>query len=592
METATLETLEIEIKHSASGAADEINKVATAIRALNDSLKGVVPKLTKLAGALNAIKGGRRDLTFNISDNSLHQTADTITNITQKIPKAEKSVAPLSKAFSAVGDAAKKAISPVTGFLRSLGRIAFYRLIRSMLKAVTQAFSEGLKNAYFFSQGIEGQGHRFAEAMDQIKSASTTMKNELGAAFLGLLTALMPVLLQLISLVTRAANAINQLMAAFTGTTYLKAKDVTQQWAENTANGAAAAKEWRNQLLGFDEINRLDEPNKGGGGGSTGLDPSQMFEETPIDEWVYKVKDAITWLQEHMELIRTIAIAIGAAIAAWKIGNVVANALGITGALSKILGIATAIAGAFMLVVGFCDAWKNGVNWDNLILMIGGTALVATGLAIAFGATAAAVGLLVGGIAMLVIGVKDWIENGELTTETFWLLEGAIAAVGIALGILIGWPAALVAALAAAGLAIYKYWEQIVGFINDCIEWIKGAFEWLDQVTSGTTSSDSSYYVVDDTFGVAFPGMAASGGQFDTGELFIAREAGPEMVGTIGGKTSVANNDQIVEGIREGVYEAVSAAMSGNSGATEVRVYLDSREIRAGQQRLARSMGV
>ena len=43
------------------------------------------------------------------------------------------------------------------------------------------------------------------------------------------------------------------------------------------------------------------------------------------------------------------------------------------------------------------------------------------------------------------------------------------------------------------------------------------------------------------------------------------REAGPEMVGSIGGRTAVANNDQIVAGIRQGVYEAVVAALSQQS---------------------------
>ena len=75
--------------------------------------------------------------------------------------------------------------------------------------------------------------------------------------------------------------------------------------------------------------------------------------------------------------------------------------------------------------------------------------------------------------------------------------------------------------------------------------------------------------------------------------MFIAREAGPELVGTMGGRTAVANNDQIVEGIRQGVYDAVSAAMA-NNGTSEpvVRMYLDSREIKNGQNRLNRAMGV
>ena len=77
------------------------------------------------------------------------------------------------------------------------------------------------------------------------------------------------------------------------------------------------------------------------------------------------------------------------------------------------------------------------------------------------------------------------------------------------------------------------------------------------------------------------------------GSLFFASERGPELVGTMGGHTAVANNDQIVEGIRQGVYEAVSAAMSnGGNNDVSVKVYLDSREIKNGQSRLNRALGV
>jgi uncharacterized protein YoxC len=50
----------------------------------------------------------------------------------------------------------------------------------------------------------------------------------------------------------------------------------------------------------------------------------------------------------------------------------------------------------------------------------------------------------------------------------------------------------------------------------------------------------------------------ANGGFPDQGELFIANEAGPEMVGSMGGKTTVANNNQIIEGIASGVQRANS----------------------------------
>lgn len=61
----------------------------------------------------------------------------------------------------------------------------------------------------------------------------------------------------------------------------------------------------------------------------------------------------------------------------------------------------------------------------------------------------------------------------------------------------------------------------------------------------------------------------AQGGFPADGEMFIAREAGPEMVGSIGNRTAVANNDQIVESVSRGVYQAVVSAM-GQSGGTQV----------------------
>ncbi len=63
--------------------------------------------------------------------------------------------------------------------------------------------------------------------------------------------------------------------------------------------------------------------------------------------------------------------------------------------------------------------------------------------------------------------------------------------------------------------------------------------------------------------------LLASGGIVSEGQMFIAREAGPELVGSIGRKTAVANNDQIVSGIEAGVYRAMVAANSGNSGASQ-----------------------
>ena len=88
--------------------------------------------------------------------------------------------------------------------------------------------------------------------------------------------------------------------------------------------------------------------------------------------------------------------------------------------------------------------------------------------------------------------------------------------------------------------------------------------------------------------------LLANGGMVSTGQMFIAREAGPEMVGSIGGKTAVANNDQIVTGISEGVYAAVLAAMSESQGGGErpVVVYLDGKQIYSSVKRTESHRGI
>lgn len=76
----------------------------------------------------------------------------------------------------------------------------------------------------------------------------------------------------------------------------------------------------------------------------------------------------------------------------------------------------------------------------------------------------------------------------------------------------------------------------------------------------------------------------ANGGFPDMGQLFIARERGAEMVGNIGGKTAVANNDQITEAIASAVgpavYDAVTAAMEhSGSGTGDITVYVGGQKI-------------
>ena len=96
------------------------------------------------------------------------------------------------------------------------------------------------------------------------------------------------------------------------------------------------------------------------------------------------------------------------------------------------------------------------------------------------------------------------------------------------------------------------------------------------------------------------PQKFATGGFPETGQLFIAREAGAEMVGNIGRKTAVANNDQIVQGIANGVANAntesnallreqntlLRAMLEKESG-----VYLDGKKITQSVEKHQRERG-
>lgn len=73
-------------------------------------------------------------------------------------------------------------------------------------------------------------------------------------------------------------------------------------------------------------------------------------------------------------------------------------------------------------------------------------------------------------------------------------------------------------------------------------------------------------------------GVFASGGFPDVGQLFVAREQGPELIGRIGNQSAVANNNQIIDGIRQGVYEAMMASNSGGRNG-DINLYVSGKQL-------------
>ena len=106
-----------------------------------------------------------------------------------------------------------------------------------------------------------------------------------------------------------------------------------------------------------------------------------------------------------------------------------------------------------------------------------------------------------------------------------------------------------------------------LGIANN-IQWIKDLKNtWSD---SSKSFGEKVFNTVNDTLTDIFNPFGAvikiaknkfgfaDGGFPNDGQLFLAGESGPEFVGNMGGHTAVANNDQIVEGIREGVESAMA----------------------------------
>lgn len=112
-----------------------------------------------------------------------------------------------------------------------------------------------------------------------------------------------------------------------------------------------------------------------------------------------------------------------------------------------------------------------------------------------------------------------------------------------------------------AGINGILQWVQDA--VNGAIGLINGAIDIVNKIPGVDISKLEE---------IEIPKLA-SGGYVDEGQLFVAREAGAEMVGSMNGHTAVANNDQIVEGIYRGVYSAVKEAMGVSENGGRVNVY-------------------
>ena len=563
----------------------------------------------------------------------MRSLAGAVEDVKSSASGASSGVNSTSKSIRNVAEAAKKSNAGLGNFISSLKRIAFYRFIRSIIKSITEAFQEGLQNAYAFSQGINTEGHRFSQALDSMATAGQTMKNQLGSAFLSLLSAIAPIVNAIINLVARMADALAQFFSAWTGSTYLKAVNFPKSWAEGATKAGKAAKEWRNQLMGFDEINRLEDPNKGGGGGGGGssANPSQMFTDSPLSDWAQMIHDNLAAVEL---LLGGFAFAVGA-ILVFSGANIP-------------LGLGMMAVGAYAMYKAASENWdsispKVADAVGKILVTLGGAMLAIGAVLLLSGASPAiGIGLILGGIGTIAGVSMVWNKLPSDVQNSISSLMAIIGAALVALGVVLlitGAAAPIGIGLILAGGAMgataialdWDYlskklkgaWDSIVKWYNDEVhkyftyEYWHGVFQdgivsgveqlgrdlektfqpiidWIEKIfqprsmplnvdlwTGGNLMAGGMYNI---------PGFA-SGGFPEAGQLFFANEgSAPEMVGLLGGRTAVATNADIVEGIERGVYNAVTSAMAGQSGNRDIRVYLDGKEIGAASRKYERQM--
>lgn len=223
------------------------------------------------------------------------------------------------------------------------------------------------------------------------------------------------------------------------------------------------------------------------------------------------------------------------------------------------------------------DAMNSGLNLSGTLMGIVGAqvSVLAMNFSIAFSAIGTilnyflttAKNIIAGvtgafkGLTLFVKGVfaNDWKMAWEGIKTAFLSIIETMVNNGIAL------INGLISAVESAVNSVISAINSFTGLDFNKVDWDR-----IDEVNwSGTRKTSGGNRVQTKAFG----------GFVNTGELFIANEAGPELVGSIGNKTAVANNDQIVTGISAGVYSAMSAALADNDsgdGVINITVKLDS----------------
>lgn len=296
------------------------------------------------------------------------------------------------------------------------------------------------------------------QSIAQLKGALLTLAQPL-------VEVIIPAFTMLVNVLARVVTAAAQLVSMLFGKTLKQSKDGAKALYEEAGGIEAvggAAKEAMGSLAGFDEINTINTENAGGAGGGGGA----SADIAPDFSWADDMGGMLDRLKEIADLVGLIA----AGLALWKLSGMLPGVLGTIA--QKLAGLLLTVGGLLLYWHGLTDAWENGVDWLNLIEMIGGLAVAALGLYLLFGPIAAGIALIVGGIGMLVTAFHDAMKNGWNLQNTLLAIAGLLAA-GLGIAMLTGsWIPLLIAAVAGIAVAIIANWDTIQQFLEGTVGFV------------------------------------------------------------------------------------------------------------------------
>lgn len=261
--------------HSTSGFAKVLKSIgSTMLSAIVAPFKFAVSAVSSLVGNFK-----RLDSIVSRAITSLKKLASNMLRGAFNL-----AISPIKGGINAVnrfGEAFKKLGSTIQ-------RLVLYRFLRSMIRAIVQQTKLGIDALYNWSDVV---GYRFKAAMDGLATSFQYLRNSIAAMISPLVEYLQPIIDVLIDKFVELLNVVNQFIAKMTGkNTYVRAIKGAAKYAEETGYAAAAQEELNRTILGFDELNKLNDTNDRGHGSPTANAGGGEFEELPITESFNKMK--------------------------------------------------------------------------------------------------------------------------------------------------------------------------------------------------------------------------------------------------------------------------------------------------------------